>query len=87
LTRTLRHAKPGQLVTPQKLPDGWPLADQIGALGLVHVLSCGVVYVCVGVLVRTILRARPVAVRAVTRVSVVATILIGALLLVERLAG
>ena len=43
-------------------------------------------YVCVGGLVRTILRARPVAVRAVTRVSGVATIVIGALL-VERLAG
>jgi hypothetical protein len=32
-------------------------------------------------------RARPVAVRAVTRVSGAATIVIGALRLVERLAG
>lgn len=67
-------------------PDGsWPPAAQIGALGLVHMVSCGVVYVCVGVLARTVLRARPTAARVVTRVSGAAMIVIGGLLLVERL--
>ncbi|MEU7487475.1 LysE family translocator [Streptomyces sp. NPDC042319] len=64
----------------------WPLAAQIGVLGLVHMANCGAVYTGVGVLARTVLRARPAVARAVTRVSGAAMILIGALLLVERLA-
>ncbi|MFC9436518.1 LysE family translocator [Nocardia sp. NPDC057030] len=63
----------------------WPLAAQIGTLGLIHTLSCAAIYLCVGVLARTVLRARPTAARLVTRVSGVAMIIIGALLLVERL--
>lgn len=63
----------------------WPLAAQIGTLGLIHTLSCAAIYLCVGVLARTVLRARPTAARIVTRVSGVAMIIIGALLLVERL--
>ncbi|GAA4200652.1 LysE family translocator [Actinocatenispora rupis] len=66
---------------------GWPPAVQIGALGLVHMATCGVVYVCVGVLARTILRARPAAARVVTRISGAAMVVIGALLLAERLAA
>ncbi|MGW5868505.1 LysE family translocator [Streptomyces sp. NPDC055239] len=65
----------------------WPLAAQIGTLGLVHTLSCAAIYLCVGVLARTILRARPAAARAVTRVSGAAMIVIGVLLLAERLAA
>ncbi|MFI6092980.1 LysE family translocator [Streptomyces sp. NPDC051218] len=65
----------------------WPLAAQIGALGLVHTLSCAAIYLTVGVLARTILRARPKAARAVTRVSGAAMILIGVLLLAESLAA
>ncbi|MFE9580348.1 LysE family translocator [Nocardia sp. NPDC006044] len=63
----------------------WPLAAQIGTLGLIHTLSCAAIYLCVGVLARTVLRARPTAARLVTRVSGVAMVVIGALLLVERL--
>lgn len=59
----------------------WPLAAQIGTLGLIHTLSCAAIYLCVGVLARTVLRARPTA----ARISGVAMILIGSLLLVERL--
>lgn len=67
-------------------PDGgWPLAAQIGALGAVHMVSCGVVYLCVGTLARAVLRARPAAARLVTRVSGAAMIVIGVLLAVERL--
>lgn len=65
----------------------WPLAAQIGTLGLVHTLSCAAIYLCVGVLARTVLRARPRAARAVTRASGAAMILIGVLLLAERLAA
>ncbi|MFI8993511.1 LysE family translocator [Streptomyces sp. NPDC053542] len=65
---------------------GWPLAAQIAVLGLVHMANCGAVYTGVGVLARTVLRARPVVARAVTRLSGAAMILIGGLLLVERLA-
>lgn len=65
--------------------NGWPLAAQIAVLGLVHMANCGAVYTGVGVLARTVLRARPVVARAVTRVSGAAMLVIGALLLVERL--
>ncbi|MEV2251668.1 LysE family transporter [Streptomyces sp. NPDC050147] len=68
-------------------PDGsWPLAAQIGTLGLVHTLSCAAIYLSVGVLARTVLRARPAAARAVTRLSGAAMIVIGVLLVAERLA-
>ncbi|WP_194837549.1 LysE family translocator [Nocardia sp. XZ_19_369] len=63
----------------------WPLAAQIGTLGLIHTLSCAAIYLCVGTLARTVLRARPAAARLVTRISGIAMILIGTLLLLERL--
>ena len=67
-------------------PDaGWPLGVQIVALGLVHVVSCAVVYTGVGAGARLVLRARPSAARVVTRISGAAMVGIGVLLLVERL--
>ncbi|GAA0685602.1 LysE family transporter [Kitasatospora atroaurantiaca] len=66
---------------------GWPVAAQTGLLGTLHMASCAVVYLAVGVLARTVLRARPSAARAVTRVSGAMMIAIGGFLLVERLAG
>ncbi|WP_369193892.1 LysE family translocator [Streptomyces djakartensis] len=65
---------------------GWPVAGQTGLLGALHMTVCAVVYLAVGVLARTVLRARPAAARAVTRVSGVLMIGIGAVLLAERLA-
>jgi threonine/homoserine/homoserine lactone efflux protein len=73
-----------QFTTPH---DSWPLAAQIGTLGLVHTLSCAAVYLGVGVLARTVLSARPAAARAVTRLSGAAMIVIGVLLLVESLTA
>ncbi|MET9382150.1 LysE family translocator [Streptomyces sp. NPDC002928] len=67
--------------------DGWPLAAQTGLLGLLHMTACAVVYLSVGVLARTVLKTRPSAARAVTRVSGAMMIVIGGFLLVERLAG
>jgi threonine/homoserine/homoserine lactone efflux protein len=65
---------------------GWPVATQTGLLGTLHMTACAVVYLTVGVLARTVLRTRPSAARAVTRVSGAMMIAIGGFLLVERLA-
>ncbi|MFF5370614.1 LysE family translocator [Streptomyces sp. NPDC013187] len=65
----------------------WPVAGQTGLLGSLHMTACAVVYLTVGVLARTVLRTRPSAARAVTRVSGAMMIAIGGFLLVERLAG
>lgn len=54
---------------------------------MIHLTACTVVYLSVGVLARTVLKARPSAARAVTRVSGAMMIAIGGFLLVERLAG
>ncbi|MCZ1008212.1 LysE family translocator [Streptomyces lydicus] len=66
---------------------GWPVAAQTGLLGTLHMASCAVVYLGVAVLARTVLKTRPSAARAVTRCSGAMMIVIGALLLVESLAG
>jgi threonine/homoserine/homoserine lactone efflux protein len=65
----------------------WPVAAQTGLLGTLHMTACAVVYLAVGVLARTVLKTRPSAARAVTRVSGAMMIVIGGSLLVERLAG
>lgn len=65
----------------------WPVAGQTGLLGSLHMTACAVVYLTVGVLARTVLRTRPAAARAVTRVSGAMMIVIGGFLLVEGLAG
>ncbi|NBE54083.1 LysE family translocator [Streptomyces boluensis] len=64
----------------------WPVAAQTGLLGALHMAACAVVYLGVGVLARTVLKARPSAARAVTRASGAMMLLIGAFLLAERLA-
>jgi threonine/homoserine/homoserine lactone efflux protein len=66
---------------------GWPLAAQLGMLGLVFVLTCAVFYLCLGSFARSVLRARPGAALVVTRLSGAAMVVIGALLLAERLIG
>ncbi|MEW1720166.1 LysE family translocator [Streptomyces sp. NPDC093109] len=66
---------------------GWPVAAQTGLLGGLHMAACAVVYLTVGVLARTVLKTRPSAARAVTRVSGAMMIVIGGFLLLERLAS
>jgi threonine/homoserine/homoserine lactone efflux protein len=61
----------------------WPTAVQIAALGLVHVLSCGIVYPSVGLLARAVLGRRPRAARAAIRTSGAAMIIIGLALLIR----
>jgi threonine/homoserine/homoserine lactone efflux protein len=64
---------------------GWPVAAQIALLGLVHTANCAVVYTSVGVTARRVLRTRPATAAAVTRCSGAAMIVIGVVLLAERL--
>ncbi len=67
-------------------PDAqWAVPVQIVALGIVHVVSCGIVYSIVAVASRTILRSRPAAARIVTRVSGGAMVAIGVALVAEQL--
>jgi threonine/homoserine/homoserine lactone efflux protein len=63
----------------------WPVAGQIGFLGLAFTLTCAIFYLGVGSVARTVLYARPAAARIVSRVSGAAMVLIGLALLVDRL--
>lgn len=63
----------------------WPLAAQLGVLGLVFILTCAAFYLGLGSCARKVLHAQQAAARAVTRFSGAAMIVIGALLLAERL--
>lgn len=62
----------------------WPLSLQMIALGLVHMISCGVVYLLVGYGSGTVLRTRPHAAQNVSRISGGLMILIAVLLLAEQ---
>jgi threonine/homoserine/homoserine lactone efflux protein len=72
---------------PQFITRGaaWPSGTQIALLGFVHTANCAVVYTSVGTAARRVLRTRPATAAAVTRCSGAAMIVIGALLLAERL--
>jgi threonine/homoserine/homoserine lactone efflux protein len=65
----------------------WPIAGQIGLLGLAFIATCGVFYLCLGLFARSVLRARPTAARGVSRFAGAAMALIGVLLVVERLVA
>jgi threonine/homoserine/homoserine lactone efflux protein len=67
-------------------PDhGWPIPAQLAVLGVVFVATCGVFYTLLGLCARSVLRSRPGASRAMSRLSGAAMIAIGGLLLIERL--
>jgi len=74
-------------VLPQfATPSGaWPLAAQLGILGVVFTLTCGVFYLSVGSAARRILDGRPALSRFIARGSGAAMIVIGLLLLAEHL--
>jgi threonine/homoserine/homoserine lactone efflux protein len=72
-----------QFTNPQS---GWPVAGQISVLGLAFILTCAGFYLCLGSLARTVLRGRPAAARAVSRFSGAALIVVGGLLLIDRLS-
>jgi threonine/homoserine/homoserine lactone efflux protein len=64
---------------------GWPIAAQIGLLGVLHMTDCTVVYSAVGTLARG-LRDRATATRVLTLTSGAVMIVVGAALLIQRLA-
>lgn len=68
-------------------PTGLPSTVQMLLLGCIHLFNCAVVYFTVAHLARRLLRSRPRATVIVATLSGIAMIVIGALLLVERLAG
>jgi threonine/homoserine/homoserine lactone efflux protein len=61
----------------------WSISEQIGALGLVQIVNCAVVYSLVGIGSRIVLRTRPQVARRVSQFSGAAMIVIALLLLVE----
>lgn len=64
---------------------GWPIAAQIGLLGLVFIVTCAVFYLGLGTFARTLLRTRPAAARLLARISGAAMIIIGGILVAGRL--
>lgn len=62
----------------------WPVPMQMIALGLVHTISCGVIYLLVGFGSQVVLRARPAAAHLVSRLSGVIMIIIALVLLIEQ---
>jgi threonine/homoserine/homoserine lactone efflux protein len=67
--------------------EGWPVAGQIGVLGLAFMATCAVFYFVLGSIARTVLQARPVVARAISRCSGAAMVAIGAVLLVDHFVG
>jgi len=70
-----------QFTTPAA---AWPIAGQLAALGLVFTLTCAAVYLIVGASAHRVLRSRPSTAQAVSRVSGLCMIIIGAALLAEH---
>jgi threonine/homoserine/homoserine lactone efflux protein len=63
----------------------WPVAAQIAVLGLVFTLTCAVFYLTLGSLARTVLHTRPATARTVSRAAGAAMVVIGGVLLGNRL--
>ena len=63
----------------------WPVAGQIGVLGLAFIATCAAFYLCLGLFAEAVLHARPGAARGVSRFAGAAMSIIGALLIAERL--
>ena len=64
----------------------WPIPVQLAVLGLIFVGSCALVYSVVGVGAKAVIRARPSAMRVVSRVSGAAMVLLAIVLVGEQLA-
>ncbi|MGQ5289269.1 LysE family translocator [Pectobacterium actinidiae] len=67
------------------VPDAaWPVPLQMTVLGLLHVFTCGVVYMLVGFFSRIVLQTRPKAARRVSQISGFLMIIIAILLITEQ---
>jgi len=65
----------------------WPVPMQMIALGFLHTVSCGLIYLLVGFGSRVILGERPGAAQWVSRFSGAAMIVIALVLLIEQMRG
>ncbi len=64
----------------------WPVTAQMGTLGVTFVLTCGVFYALLGAFAAKVLHARPAAGIHLSRVSGAGMVIIGTLLVAQRLA-
>ncbi|MGH3377303.1 MAG: LysE family translocator [Actinoallomurus sp.] len=64
----------------------WPPAVQMSALGLVFTLTCAAFYLTLGSVARTILHSRPTIARTTSRLSGAGMLIIGAFLIIDRIA-
>jgi len=63
----------------------WSISVQLFVLGMIHTLSCSVVYMLVGIGARLILSARPTAARFMGRLSGIVMLLLGIYLLYRQI--
>lgn len=71
-----------QFTDPQA---SWSLPEQMIAMGIVHLISCGIVYLLVGYSARIVLKSRPLLAKRVSRVSGILMIGIALILISEQL--
>lgn len=62
----------------------WSVTTQIATLGAVHLLSCTIIYLLVGLSAQALLKTRPQATKIVSRISAILMVLIAVLLLTEQ---
>ena len=65
----------------------WPIAGQVAVLGLVFILTCAAFYLGLGTFAGTIVHDRPSLARLVTRLAGSGMIVVGTLLLADRMIG
>lgn len=65
----------------------WPVAGQIGVLGLAFMATCAAFYFVLGSIARTVLRTWPAVAGAVSRFSGAAMVAIGAALFIDHFIG
>jgi threonine/homoserine/homoserine lactone efflux protein len=63
----------------------WPISSQVVVLGTVFTLTCAVFYLGLGTVARTVLLERPRGARIMNRVSGAGMVVIGTLLIVDRI--
>jgi threonine/homoserine/homoserine lactone efflux protein len=64
-----------------------PIAGQVAVLGLVFIVTAAAFYLVLGTFAQTALRSRPAGARAVSRIAGAAMVVIGLLLVVDRLTA
>lgn len=62
----------------------WPLPAQMIAMGMVHLISCGAVYLLVGYGARIVLKSRPRMAKGVSRMSGILMVIIALMLISEQ---